>query len=452
MKKQFAAVSVLLLLILLTIGGSGIYAAQTVSRGSPSGYLEDVRFIGGESGEKVEITAVDYTDYNVMELDSPERIVIDILNLKAPAKQQVIRTWGNYVKRIRYAQFDPYTARIVLEVKGDGDYGIEETKTGLLLYIGEVPPSEADIGKEDDQKAGIKNIEYRKSGDRYYFILQGAVLTEGDKSLKELYTGKYDKTGKKYTLTFKTGKADLGAGTMNINDTYLKSLEIKTDRKAGTTSLIFNGTGKNTYFAYTRGSSEISTITVLRPAADSKKLVVIDAGHGDANTGAVYGDLREKDLNLDIAKRLNTLLEKKGVNTYMLRDDDSYIANYERAYVANKANGKLYLSIHNNALDNKNYKGTMTLYCPSSTKGFKGSDFAAIIQKNLIGALKTVDRKTIARPDLIVVRETNMPAALAEIAYITNSSDRANLQKTSFRQKTAQALCDSIITALKKVR
>jgi len=459
MKKIFT-VFLCIILLILSASGNCTYAAGAVSRGKASGTLKEVRFFQGENGEMVEITAVNYTDYNVMELTSPKRIVIDIFNLVAPGKQQIIETGGEKIKRIRYAQFDTYTARVVLEVNVDEDYGIEKTDKGLLVYFGEKPLME-DIEDEsgetpaDEEEAGetegIKNIEYRKSGDRYYFILRGAVLTKGDKCLEELYTGEYDKTGKKYTITFPAGDADLGSGIMKINDNYVKSLEVK-NNKDGTISLIFTASGKNTYFVFTRDNSQITSITVLKPAADSKKLVVIDAGHGDSATGAIYKNLKEKDLNLDIAKRLNTLLKKKGVNTYMLRDDDSYIANYERAYIANNMNAKLYLSIHNNATENKNIRGTMTLYYPSVNKGFTGKDLAAIVQKHLVNKLKTVDRKTISRPDLIVLRETNMPAALAEIAYLTNSTDRANLQKESFRQNAAQALCDSIIEALKKIK
>ena len=473
MRKHIAAVMVFILLIFST-GSSYIYAAKTVSRGYATGQLKDVKYISSEKGEMVNVTAASYTDYSVMELTSPRRIVLDIYNLIAPGKQQAIESAGKIIRRIRYAQFDTYTARIVLEVNSQEDYGVEKTDSGLLLYIGEKPDPEAgdnsnsekgqdtadgteknqaEPGQNLSEQAGeIKNIEYRKSGDRVYFILSNAVLTEGDEFLSELYTDSYDDTGKKYTLTFLSGESELGSGIMKINDNYLKSLEVKTNLEEGTTSLIFDAPGKNTYFAYTRGSSGITSITVMKPAEDKKKLVVIDAGHGDSATGAVYKNLYEKDFNLDIAKRLNALLEKKGVNTYMLRDNDSYIANYERAYIANNMNAKLYLSIHNNAMDNKNYRGTMTLYCPSASSSFNGKDFASIVQKQVLSTLKTIDRKTISRPDLIVLKATAMPAALVELTYMTNSTDRANLQKESFRQKAAQALCDSVIKALPKVK
>ncbi len=298
-----------------------------------------------------------------------------------------------------------------------------------------------------------RNIEYRNNGDRVYFTLKDVVLTEGDEFLRELYTGTYDDTGKKYTVTFLTGRSDIGNGVMTINDQYLQSVEVETNQEEGTTRLTFNGTDRNSYFAYTRNNPGITYITVLKPEAQARKLVVIDAGHGGKDSGAVFKNMLEKDLNLDIAKRLNRLLEKKGVKTYMLREDDSSIANYERAYIANKLNAKLYLSIHNNATNNKNLRGTMTLYCPSdNNSGFNGRDFASIVHRNMLGSLRTVDRKTNGRSDLIVLKATAMPAVISEVAYMTNSSDRSNLRSASFRQKAAQALYNSVLKALAEVK
>lgn len=568
--KKYAAVILVSILLIVLAGSSYTYAAGTASGDrDAAGYLKDVKYDSEGSNETVTITVNDYSDYSFMELSDPQRIVLDIFNAEVQGKQKIIEAGGKIIKRVRYAQFEPHTARVVLDVNGGAEYGVEKTDTGLVLYVGEKPvpgnkdeggtasegtatvktgavkqiitvhskfkiqytPGEAGedvamllssyakykvarltspdrllitipnaqftssnkqvnvngnqikaISYAKSGKAGAsitlslnaqsqysiteaggkllltvrqpdyRNIEYHNTGDRVYFTLKDAMLTEGDRYLKELYTGTYDDSGKKYTVTFPSGQADLGNGVMEINDQYLQSAEIKTNPEEGTTSLTFIGAGKNTYFAYTRNNPGITSITVLKPAARTQKLVVIDAGHGGDATGAVYGNLLEKNLNLDIAKRLNTLLEKKGVKTYMIRGDDSDIANYERAYIANELNAKLYLSIHNNAMDDKDFRGTMTLYCPSDSSSFTGKSFAGIIHQKLLASLNTVDGKIRERPDLIVLRETTMPAALAEVAFLTNSTDRSSLQKATFRQKAAQALCDSVIKALAEVK
>ena len=509
--KKYAAVIFALIMLAVSTSSTYSYAAKAVYGGqSATGWLKDVRYSSNGNNESTIITVQNYTDYSIMKLSDPQRVVLDIFNVAAPGKQQIINADGKVIKRVRYAQFDPYTTRIVLDVNDETEYGVEKTDSGLVLYIGEKvavdtsavnadtsdassqdkpsqqsdstnadkPSQQSDSTNQDNQsrhsdtsrvtssgtdlndmlllaakESVSSNIEYHNNGDRVHFILQDVVLTNGDEFLKELYTGNYDDSGKKYTMTFATGQADLGNGVMEINDPYLRSVEVKTNKLNGTTTIIFNGTGKYTYFAYTRGTSGVTSITVIKPVTNEQKLVVIDAGHGGVASGAVYGNLLEKDLNLDIAKRLNELLKKKGVKTYMLREDDSSMGNYERAYIANNLNAKLYLSIHNNGEENRNYRGTMTLYCPSnSSNSFTGKSFAGIIQQAVLASLRTVDRKVIGRADLIVLKATTMPAALVEVGYMTNITDRSNLQKTSFRQKAAQALCDSIVKALPKVK
>ena len=485
--KKFTAVFLALIMLIVSTSSTYTYAAKVASNSRrAAGCLENVKYDSGDSYEAAVITVKNYTDYNVMTLSNPQRIVLDIFNVAIPGKQQIVKAEGKVIKSIRYAQFDTYTTRVVLDVTSETKYGVEKTDTGLVLYTGASTPSlQDDISNQTNtsrsgDSSGYGNstqsisafndtdlddklrlstklpasskLKYYNTGDRVHFILRDAALTKGDEFLEELYTGFYDDTGNIYTMTFATGKSNLGNGVMEINDKYLRALEVKTNKAYGTTTLTFYGTGRNTYFAYTRGTSGVTSITVIRPSDDTQKLVVIDAGHGGDAAGAVYGKLYEKNLNLDIAKRLNELLKKKGAETYMLREDDSNMGNYERAYIANHLNAKLYLSIHNNALDNRNYRGTMTLYCPSSSGGsFTGRSFAKLIHQTVLGSLKTKDRKVIGRSDLIVLKTTTMPAALIEVGYMTNKSDRSNLQKTSFRQKTAQALCDSIIKALAKL-
>ena len=235
----------------------------------------------------------------------------------------------------------------------------------------------------------------------------------------------------------------------------MDSVDIAQNINDGTTSITFKGNDKYSYIVYTRPKSSITTVTVLKPAKPGEKLIVIDAGHGGSDPGAVYKNLKEKDLNVDIARRLNALLKQKNINTYMIREDDCYVALYERTYIANALNASLFLSIHNNAMDNNtSYSGTMTLYYPqrSNSTKFNGKDFASIIQKSMLSKLKTIDRKIIERPNLVVLKATKMPAALAEVAFITNKSNRTELQKASFRQNAAQALCDAVVKSMELVK
>lgn len=559
MKRIIAAALVSTLLV--TMSGSA-FALTTLSSTKTAGQLKSVKYTNSNGCETVDISVTRYTDYSIMKLTNPARIVIDIFDAFASGKQQYVQAGGNVVKSIRYAQFEPYTARVVLEVSGEPEYGVSKTESGLMVYFGDMEKaidvsepvstsgtgtsavkktltvhkyfkveytpdnmtdnvgillgsynnykvmrltgpdrlvidipnvkyssSEKKIETNGSQVSSIRyarngrntarividltgqahytvreskgkllftlcepeyrNITYHNNGDRVYFTLKGARLTEGDEILKKLYSEAYDKTGFKYTISFPAEQADIGEGVFKINDEYIKTLEVTNKPDTGTTAITFTAPVKLGYLVFTRNSLHDTAITLIKPAAAKEKLVVIDAGHGGTAPGAIYKDLIEKELNLDIAQRLNGLLRKNGVKTYMIRDDDSDVDNFERARIANKLGASLFISIHNNAMDDPNFGGTMTLFYPqSNSRSFNGKTFASLVQQKLLSALKTVDRKTVERPNLVVLRATAMPSALAEVAFITNSKDRVNLRKTSFRQKAAQGLYNAVIKAL----
>lgn len=192
---------------------------------------------------------------------------------------------------------------------------------------------------------------------------------------------------------------------------------------------------------------------LTKPAVPEKSeknhIVVIDAGHGGKQQGAVYGGVKEKDLNIDVAKRLDELLKAEGIKTYMTREKDMDMDLYERSELANKVGANLFVSIHHNA-GNSEYSGSMTLYCPSSKGSFTGRDLAEIVQKEITSKLGTKNLGTISRPNLVVLRTTKMPAVIAEIGYMTNSAELKRLKSESFRQDSAEALKDAVMKALEK--
>ena len=311
-------------------------------------------------------------------------------------------------------------------------------------------------GEIDRKQIHLKNIAYYDTGDRVYLSIKGADLMhiDEDRNVIKHYEEAYDQSGKMYYITFDSELADVEEGQMKIADGYLDIIKVEKINEGNKTRIIFFAKDKFKYLIVTRGIEYVddTAITILKPYTEQDKLVVIDPGHGGGEPGAVVGDLEEKELNLDISIRLNELLKQNDVNTYMIREDDRYVGLYERAYIANELNATLFLSIHNNAY-HSSIHGTETLYYPLSSyfNNFAGKDFAQIIQTHLVNALGTKDRGLVERPKVVVIRETMMPAALAEIAFMTNSGDRAKLLDPAFRQKSAQALCDAILESLKNV-
>ncbi len=449
--KKFLAVFLTIISTITFTGGLTVYAQNSTPAVNEVGMLGEISYNEEAEYEKISITATEFSDYEAMELTDPLRIVIDLKNIKTPKRVSMMQAGGRYVKRVRYAQFNGDNARVLLDMRAGYDYSVEETDNGLtvLVYESKTPGRQDKDTPKPGNGYSLKNITYNNNDDRVYFEIKKANLTNGTKNLKPLYTASLDKSGTVYTVTFPSKNADLEEGFLDIDDEYLKSFEVRKNWN-GTTSMIFRGQSRNKYLIYTRDSGN-TAITVAKASDVDRKLVLIDAGHGGTATGAYFGKLYEKDLNLDIAKRLDALLEGKGIDTYMIRSDDSNVDNYERAYIANMLGAELFISIHNNAAGSKDIKGIMTLFYPSTKKGFTGRELAKIIQQDLLVTLNNKDLNVRSRPDLIVLRETYMPAAIAEIAFVSNSTDRANLQKESYRQKAAQSLYSSVVKALNKI-
>lgn len=197
--------------------------------------------------------------------------------------------------------------------------------------------------------------------------------------------------------------------------------------KKNSPSLLDNLTGSSNPTA-----SEYST---SKPTEKSP-IVVIDAGHGGWEPGAGNGSIDEKDITLAISLEVEKLLKEKNIDYYMIRNDDTYISLEDRVKIANEKSCKLFVSIHNNSFTDSSQSGILTAYNPYSPNGKK---FAEIMQSK-ISNIGMRNRNIMQRPNLYVLRHTEMPAILLEIGFISNKKDLKLLTDASFQQKCAQQI------------
>ena len=188
------------------------------------------------------------------------------------------------------------------------------------------------------------------------------------------------------------------------------------------------------------------------------KLVVIDPGHGGDEVGSEAKQdgktvAQEKDINLAISLKLNALLKQAGVKTYMIREDDSTVGLYDRPEIANQLNADLFVSVHSNSFTSPDAYGTETLYYPGgdASYGITSQRLAELIQEEMVKELGTYDRGLKDGKEMVVIRKTNMPAVIAEVAFLSSPDDLAKLSDDSFRQKAAQAICNAVIRALNEM-
>ncbi|OPJ56307.1 N-acetylmuramoyl-L-alanine amidase family protein [Alkalithermobacter paradoxus] len=195
--------------------------------------------------------------------------------------------------------------------------------------------------------------------------------------------------------------------------------------------------------------------SVNASSENAKYLIAIDAGHGGTDPGAIGVErkLREKDFNLDIAKRLDEMFRNNGYRTLMTRSEDVFVALSERAAMANQNNADVFVSIHANSFTNPSVSGIETLYYPNNGDRANGRDnetLARMIQEELIKETNAIDRKIKERPNLLVLNSTNMPAALVELGFLSNPQEEALLDNNEYKNKLVRALYNAIVRYIKR--
>ena len=167
--------------------------------------------------------------------------------------------------------------------------------------------------------------------------------------------------------------------------------------------------------------------------------IMIDAGHGGYDAGAVYNGRREKDDNLNLALAVGDILKSQGYDVVYTRTDDVYDSPVQKARIGNESGADFFVSIHRNSSPTPNqYNGVQTLI-------YDDSGIKKTMAENVNKRLEEVGYRNInvdVRPDLAVLRRTSMPAILVEAGFINNEKDN-NLFDSKF-EETAQAIADGI--------
>lgn len=169
--------------------------------------------------------------------------------------------------------------------------------------------------------------------------------------------------------------------------------------------------------------------------------IVIDAGHGGSDPGAVANGLREADVTLAVSLKLQSLFKGTGFNIAMTRESDVYPTLSERVAFAKKVGGDIFISIHANSAGSS-ASGTESYYYKAAATNPYVADsqkLATYIQKRLVAAWGLSDRG-VKIGDLYVLRENNMPATLLELGFITNKGDAYKLNSSEYQYRAAKAI------------
>ncbi len=218
------------------------------------------------------------------------------------------------------------------------------------------------------------------------------------------------------------------------------------------TRLVFDLKEGAQYIAYLSEDKKKLTVETYIPDPNISlegRVIAIDPGHGGPDPGAIgQAGTKEKDITLDVAKRLAKLLEARGAKVVMTRTQDVDVGLYERTQKANKAKADIFISIHINANTDRSYTGTST-YIYSGTESSQSARvkeserLAKLVQSELVSSLKTRDIG-VKKADFVVLRTSNMPAVLAELAFISNAAEEKLIRSEDFKNKAAGALAKAV--------
>lgn len=198
---------------------------------------------------------------------------------------------------------------------------------------------------------------------------------------------------------------------------------------------------------------------VLTDKVETKKnTVVIDAGHGGSDPGKVgVNDALEKDINLEIARKVKKLLEKKGIHVIMTRKEDKALGDgqrgsqkvqdmRERVKLINKNKPELAVSIHQNSFHQADVHGAQVFYFKHSAEGEK---YAGIMQE----VLRTVDQGNTKQPKAddtyYLLKKTEIPIIIIECGFLSNPEEAEKLTTKEYQKEMAQAIADGITACLK---
>ena len=381
--KIWSTLVMLLTMCLLLWGQQGAEAAGFAQRAGSMSEITGIRVSTDADKTRIVVDGTKETEYKVSVISNPQRIIIDIQNAwVSPNVKKSTTIDSRFAKAVRIAQHDSSTVRVVVESSmGKNNYKVFALKGGTTAYRVVM-----DLGKVG---GGSKNsgIDFNPQP-----------------------------------------KPDTSASN-NTN----KGETVETPPSVTTPS----GT---------------TTEPVFTPGLKGK-IIALDAGHGGSDTGAIGPTgVTEKGVTLRVAKALQKLLQAEGATVLMTRTTDTEVSPKKanasdveelqaRCDVGNDGNADIFISMHMDSFTNSTPSGTTGYYY---TKGSKASQrLAQYVSEGVVTALGTGNRGTKSC-NFYVVKHTDMPATLVEMAFISNDKEEKLMNSEAGINRAAEGILNGL--------
>jgi N-acetylmuramoyl-L-alanine amidase len=423
--------------------------------------LNAVRYRSSPDYTRVTVDLDQNVQFESQRIDNPDRIFFDLKNTRLSSELigKSFDVDDGLVKKVRVAQYKPGRARIVIETADRAAYNASILLSPPRLVI-DVHSGPADISTKTSEATAANPVSDTAAPSK--------VIAVGVK-------------------TPALANASLPKKVVvEADDDDAVDNAVPTSSKAGAKSskVASTASAKGSRVALARSMREAQPTSngdrsLIRALGLKIGKIVIDPGHGGHDTGTIGPNgLLEKDLVLDVSKRLGKLLEARlGAEVVFTRRDDTFIPLETRTSIANQEQADLFVSVHANSSHDPDARGVETYYLnfTSSPEALEvaarenaasdqdihqlqdlvkkialkekieeSREFASDVQQSLHSGLAArtsgIRDRGVKKAPFVVLIGANMPSILAEISFISNPGDEKRLKSSEYRQRIAESL------------
>lgn len=398
---------------------------------------------------------------NPFVLDNPTRIVFDlpntIINSQLHNKELVLAN-GDTIKT---AQFTPTTTRVVVTSPDAQKYIPVFSSDSISVQFANptnildthLPKYKANVVKFNYQK--VNNIEnflvefdkplyyaVKKNSDSYYIYFLNAEKYNDSNFHSVIKNTPYSEL----SLHLLTTGMRLKFPTKNKENVNMYvSPDGKLFKLSSESVKVSDGVTTPDKIKKIIKKEGSITASPKLTTKNNRDVIVIDAGHGGKDCGALRGDITEKQINLAVCIKLQNILQKKGYKVYMTRTDDTYVSLEDRTLYTEGINPAAFVSVHVNSCNSDSPKGIETHYYHEESV-----ELADAVHKNLLKKVSSTNRGLL-KSRFYVINHTTVPAILVEIGFISNAEERQQLTTQARQQATAEGIAEGIIEFLKSL-
>ncbi len=418
---------------------------------------------------------------NTYRVNNPERIIVDLQTTRVNSRlHNVVVPINRYgIRQVRVAQFQssPAIARLVFDLdnavpinlsgsfdSSRGKYwlrpsGVANTSTLMLTQAGNLPT------------VGIPTTTTTASApttiDGLAFNGYGQLVIQASRAIS--YRAGFDQINNAYSFTIPAARISqklrrpvLGANSPieqirlnQVGDAVVVSVKTTAGWQIRETSrtnpmevaLQLSSLGQvasnpiGGQFPRTTASTSFNTLA-NSTSTNSRKLVVIDPGHGGPDVGATRNGVYEKDITLTMSQQLGQVLQQMGYTVVYTRTNDIDLDLEPRVRIAENNRASVFVSIHVNSLDASasSVNGVETYHAPNASLG---KELAGLVHEQIIASTGATDRG-VRSARFYVITKTSMPAILVETGFITNPSEAANLLNRAYQGRMTEAIARGI--------